>query len=138
MHQIPNSIAILGNGVLAVDATLRKVLTFKECSGPLVILDYTGRGAMILNRENMMGLSRRNVEWHNLADRMRPISLFHFHQSEHMKRIMFEYLQSVRKLMNIDILGSKPCPPPFTGWRCRLDLPPAVACGAGNPPVVHG
>ncbi len=103
MHQIPNSIAILGNGVLAVDATLRKVLTFKECSGPLVILDYTGRGAMILNRENMMGLSRRNVEWHNLADRMRPISLFHFHQSEHMKRIMFEYLQSVRKLMNIDI-----------------------------------
>ena len=53
MWPIPNMLAIFGSGPHVADLVLRKVFKFEECSGPVVIMDYSGRGAMILNRGNI-------------------------------------------------------------------------------------
>ncbi len=98
MWRIPNTVAIFGNAPRAADIALRKVLKFTECSGPVVILDYTGCGAMILGETNRMSLLRRPVVWYDLADRRCPIALFQLAHSDHFRQVMLKTLRIIKDI----------------------------------------
>lgn len=100
-------LAILGHGPVAGDLALRKVLRFKECRGPLVILDWIGRGAPLLHRENEGRLSKRPVVWCDLADRQRPLALFRLERSERFQEILIGLLREWRDLVRSP-LGNEP------------------------------
>jgi len=72
----PNTVAVFGKGIEPVDVVLRHILKLKDHEAPVVVLDYTGRGAMALNNGNQMSLMRHPVIWYNTADRRRPTALF--------------------------------------------------------------
>ncbi|MDA8240440.1 MAG: group II intron reverse transcriptase/maturase [Nitrospiraceae bacterium] len=102
----PNTLSIWGSGPNAADAALRTVLKSKENSGPAIIIDYTGRGALVLNETNKMGLLKCPVYWYDLADRLRPISLLHLKRSPHFRQIASRVLGIMRKVSNITILDT--------------------------------
>jgi len=74
---MPNYLAVFGYAPKAADFVLRKVLKFRDCRGPVLIMDYRGRAAAVLDKTNMMNLNHRPVFWYDLADRLRPVHLFH-------------------------------------------------------------
>lgn len=61
MTCVPNTVAVFGNGVEPVDVVLRYILKLKDHEAPVVVLDYTGRGAVALNSGNQMSLMRYPV-----------------------------------------------------------------------------
>lgn len=91
-----NSICIVGHAQAAADVALRHVLKFKTVDGPLIILDYKGRGAAILGESNMRNLHKKTLYWYDLADRVRPVSLFHLPASTHFAEIMRWVLTGIR------------------------------------------
>lgn len=103
MTSIPNMVAVFGNGAEAASIVLRSVLKLKEHEAPVVILDYTGRGALILGKDNQMGLTRHPVLWFNTADRRRPVALFQLRNSERFRRIFLRVLQDMRRISEISL-----------------------------------
>jgi len=91
-------LAILGPGADAGDMALRRVLRFKGSSGPLVVLDWIGRGAPLLHPDNEGKLSKRPVIWCDLANRQRPVSLFRLERSERLHDILSGLLEEWRML----------------------------------------
>lgn len=91
-------LAILGQGPVAGDLALRKILRFKECRGPVIVLDWIGRGAPLLHPENEGKLSKRPVVWCDLANRQRPVALFRLERSEHFHEIFSLLLREWRDL----------------------------------------
>lgn len=85
MKDKPKTIAILGQAQTVADIALRKVMKINKSSGSAVILDYTGRGAMILGDSNKMGLLNHHVFWYDLANRQRPVALFTVPKSSHFR-----------------------------------------------------
>jgi group II intron reverse transcriptase/maturase/CRISPR-associated endonuclease Cas1 len=75
MIPLPNVSVILGPPG-AVDIALRKALRFATEDGASVILDFSGRGAMTLEKIHTTGFDGRSVIWCDLADRRRPVSFF--------------------------------------------------------------
>jgi len=95
MAPMSNSLAIYGYAPTAADLALRKVLKFRDCQGPVIIIDYRGRGAAVLDKTNMKNLNRRPVIWYDLADRLHPIYLFHLDRSEHFRPLMQDMLKKL-------------------------------------------
>jgi RNA-directed DNA polymerase len=92
-----NSISILGPGLRAADLTFRRVLKFRDCQGPVVILDYKGRGAAVLDKTNLHNLNKRPVFWYDIADRLHPIHIFHLERSEHLRPLIRETINKIMK-----------------------------------------
>jgi len=103
MQRVPNTLSIFGSGSHTAEIALRNILKFKETTGAAIILDYTGRGAMVLNEANKMSLQRREVIWCDLADRLRPVALLHLERSEHFRPVLLQMLKSVRDLSKMHV-----------------------------------
>lgn len=103
MQSVPNTLSIFGNGTNAAEIALRNALKLKSTAGATFILDYTGRGAMVLNEGNKMSLQRREVVWCDLADRLRPVALFHLERSEHFRPVLLQMLKSMRELSKMTV-----------------------------------
>ena len=103
MQCVPNTLSIFGSNSTTADIALRNILKFKETTGAVIILDYTGRGAMVLNETNKMSLQRREVIWCDLADRLRPVALFHLERSDHFRPLLLRLLTNMRVLSGIHI-----------------------------------
>jgi hypothetical protein len=93
MAPMSNSLAIFGYAPRAADLALRKVLKFRDCRGPVIIIDYKGRGAAVLDKTNMQNLNHRPVFWYDLANRLHPIYLFHLERSEHFRPLVRDMLR---------------------------------------------
>lgn len=100
---IPNAVAVLGSTPDAADIALRKVLQFRDCPGPAIVIDYTGRGAMILSRANEGGLPKRRVLWYDLADRRCPTALFQLSHSDHFRQVMTRVLLTIKEISRTSI-----------------------------------
>ncbi|TFH50487.1 MAG: hypothetical protein E4H01_02280, partial [Lysobacterales bacterium] len=96
MALMSNSLAIYGYAPKAADLALRQVLKFRNCRGPVIIIDYRGRGAVLLDKTNMKNLNRHPVIWYDLADRLHPIYLFHLERSKHFLPLVREMLRKLR------------------------------------------
>jgi len=91
-------IVILGKGPEAADLALRRVLRFKERAGPLLVLDWIGRGEPLLHRDNEGGLSKRPVMWCDLANRQRPLGVFGLRRSDALHGLLMSILVRLREL----------------------------------------
>ena len=98
---MPNSLAVFGYAPKAADFVLRKVLKFRDCRGPVLIMDYRGRAAAVLDKTNMMNLNHRPVLWYDLADRLRPVHLFHLDRSDHFRCLAKKTLGKIGRLKSI-------------------------------------
>ncbi len=103
MKRSNHILTILGEPAVAADLCLRKVLRFKEYPGPVIILDLTGRGALLLDKNNKMSLERKKVSWIDLADKRKPVSLLHFPKSGFLKTAFNKILYFLRKISKIEI-----------------------------------
>ncbi|MCX6565067.1 MAG: CRISPR-associated endonuclease Cas1 [Candidatus Aminicenantes bacterium] len=98
MNPMPNSLAIFGYAPKAADFALRKVLKFRDCRGPVLIIDYQGRAAAVLDKTNMMNLNHRPVFWYDLADRLHPIHLFHLDRSDCFRPLIRDLLKMISRV----------------------------------------
>jgi hypothetical protein len=98
INLIPNLVAIFGTNLSTVDVVLRNVLKFRESTTRIIVLDYTGRGAMVLGPNNKMGLLNHPVDWYDVADRYHPSALFQLRRSEHFKTVLLRLLRSMCKI----------------------------------------
>lgn len=103
---MPNSLAVFGYAPKAADFVLRKVLKFRDCRGPVLIMDYRGRAAAVLDKTNMMNLNHRPVFWYDLADRLRPVHLFHLDRSDHFRGLARKTLGKIGRLKSIQFSDS--------------------------------
>lgn len=121
-------LVILGQGPVPGDLALRKILRFKECCGPLIVLDWIGRGSPLLDSENEGKLSKRPVVWCDLANRQRPVSLFRLERSDHFRDLFVTLLREWCDLSHIR-LGDQ-----TLAWACdvafKLAEEGAVGIGA--------
>ncbi len=98
MKNHPKIIAMLGGAQTVTDLALRKTLKLKHPSDLVIILDYTGRGAMMLGDTNKMGLLHHAVTWYDLANRQRPAALFAVSESGHLRMIITRALRLIREV----------------------------------------
>jgi hypothetical protein len=106
IKHIPHSVAIFGAGPSAVNVALRSALKLNKYAGPLVILDYTGRGAMILGKGNETSFPVRSVNWYDLADRHRPVAFFQLRRSGHFRQILLRVLKIMRQISRIPVTNA--------------------------------
>ena len=106
MTRVPDSICMLGHGPAVADFALRRILRSKECDGFAIILDYQGRGAAILHESNAGNLPRRPLHWFDMADRIRPVSLFHLRHSDHFASVVGRLLVNLRNILPSRIADS--------------------------------
>ena len=92
MLPIKGSAVVFGAPTDALNLTVRKVLREKDFSGSLLVLDYSGRGAMVIGDGKRIGLMDRPVIWYDLADRRRPVALFQLRHSEYVRSIVLRTL----------------------------------------------
>lgn len=95
---IDNTIAVFGESHRAAIVGLRKALKPVHHCEAAIVLDYTGRGAMLLGTDQQIDLSNRRVRWYDTADRRRPAALFQFGRSPHLKPIMLTALRHIRRI----------------------------------------
>ncbi len=91
-------LAIFGQGTVAADLALRRVLRFRETCGPLVVLDWIGRGAPLITRDNEGKLGKRPVVWCDLANRRQPAALFRMQRSTRCKETFARLLRTWREV----------------------------------------
>lgn len=103
MKTTPAMVSIIGDPAICVDLCLRKVLKFKDFSKSVILLDFTGRGALLLSRHNKMSIDRRKVVWVDLANRRSPVSIFQLKQSEHLKNAFLQMLVLLKRLSKITV-----------------------------------
>ncbi len=103
MKVLPGTIAVLGSGHSASAAAMKEWMRYKNRPGSLIVHDAAGRGAMILGREFRPCLDKRRVVWVDLADRRRPLSLFAFSRSPHLKNLLYRFLIRLRAISGADI-----------------------------------
>lgn len=93
---IPGSQTILGSNSAAVEAVLSRILRPKKQSAAAIFLDYTGRGALMVTHQNKKHFLHPNVQWHDLANRSRPVALFQLAKSPCLASIIVAILQQIR------------------------------------------
>lgn len=96
-------VVIVGKGPEVVDLALRRVLRFKECGGPLLVLDWIDRGAPLLNHDNQGALAKRPVAWCDLANRQRPAGLFGLRRSDGLHGLLAGILGRLRELTHASL-----------------------------------
>lgn len=127
MSPLANTVAVFGSGVDVADIVLRSVLKLKEHDAPVIILDYTGRGAMALGSHNKMSLERFPVLWINVADRRRPTALFQLRTSDHFRRTFSRLLYDIQRIAKMEVK------PTTIAWatEAAYDLSRSGAVGLG-------
>ncbi|MBW2000308.1 MAG: hypothetical protein JRJ29_20415, partial [Deltaproteobacteria bacterium] len=103
MELMHENIAVFGHAQAGAEALLRSVLNYGGASGTVVILDLTGRGAIVLGQVYKNTLQRHPVVWYDIADRRRPTSLFHLHRSTHLRKILTDLLKYMRKISGFHV-----------------------------------
>ncbi len=93
MERIPNSLVVVGEGTLVAEIALRRIVKLKECPGPVLMLDYTGRGAIILHGGSGISLPEKKTIWFDIADRRRPVALLQLQDSPHFTESPFSYVK---------------------------------------------
>jgi len=101
-----NSIAVYGTGANAASLALRRVFKSSDTKSAIIILDYTGFGAISIDVEVLKKVRSRNVVWIDLANRFKPTLLFSIKKSHHFKRIFTVLLQCVRDVSSIHFSDS--------------------------------
>jgi len=107
-----NSIAILGKAYDAANVCLSRVLQNKA-DGAVLLLDYTGRGAMALDGPASANLLKDQIAWYDLADRLCPVCMFQLERSEHFRSILSNVLKGLRKISRINISDET------LSWACE-------------------
>jgi group II intron reverse transcriptase/maturase/CRISPR-associated endonuclease Cas1 len=69
-------LAIFGRAAHATHLALRRVLKAKEHDQPLIVLDYQGAAASLLDATNHGNLYRTPLFWCDLANRRKPTAIF--------------------------------------------------------------
>ncbi len=100
MYSPPNIVTVLGSTSAAVDVMFRKMFTHNVCPGTIVVLDYTGRGAIILSDANKMSLLKKKVHWFDVNDRRHTVRLLQLNNSPHNKIILERVLQLILHAAN--------------------------------------
>ena len=100
---IADSIAIFGDGQYAASVGLRKALKQRNRTEKTLVLDYTGRGAMLIGRDLRLDLATGQVRWYDIADRRKPVALFQFQRSSHLRDIILESLVFIRQVAGVQI-----------------------------------
>ena len=84
----PNIVTILGSSHTAVGAAFQKLFKFDVCPGTMLIIDYAGRGAVLLSESNKMSLLKKDIRWFDLGDRRHTLQLFQVNNSPHIRNIL--------------------------------------------------
>lgn len=66
-----------------------------------MLLDYIGRGALVLNQRNKMSLLRSQIHWYDLAWRSKPIGMFQIPRSPYFIRTIANVLRKLRVVSGI-------------------------------------
>lgn len=74
-------LAILGRSAPAAHFALRRVLRAKARDQPLVVIDYQGAAAALLDDTNRGNLHKAPLLWCDLANRRRPAAIFRMRRS---------------------------------------------------------
>ena len=95
MYQPPNIVTVLGSTSSSIDIVFKKVFKYNVCPGTILILDYTGRGAVILSDSNKMSLLKKNIHWFDIDDRRHTTQLLRLNSSPHVKIILERLLRLI-------------------------------------------
>lgn len=106
------SIAILGKAHDAAKVCLSRVLQNKG-NGAVLLLDYTGRGAIALDGLASADSLKDQIVWYDLADRLCPVCMFQLERSEHFRAVLLNVLKGFRKISRINISDST------LSWACE-------------------
>lgn len=98
MPSFKETVAAFSRGDEAAVVALRNALRFKTRRGSLIVQDALGRGATLLSPQDKGAMERRRVVWVDLADRRRPVSLFHLSRSGHFRTTWRSVLQAIRAI----------------------------------------
>jgi hypothetical protein len=74
-------LAIGGRSVRAAHLALRRVLRSKERDQPLIVIDYQGAAATLLDETNRGNLHKTPLLWCDLANRRKPAAIFRMRRS---------------------------------------------------------
>lgn len=74
-------LAIVGRAAEAAHLALRRVLRAKERDQPLIVLDYQGAAAALLDDTNRGNLHKTPLLWCDLANRRKPTAIFRMQRS---------------------------------------------------------
>ena len=75
-------LAIVGRSVHAAQLALRRVLRAKERDQPLIVIDYQGAAAALLDETNRGNLHKTPLLWCDLANRRKPAAIFRMRRSD--------------------------------------------------------
>jgi len=103
---ISDTIAVFGEGHSAASVGLRNALRHRNRSETALVLDYTGRGAMLLGKDHRLELGDHRMSWYDVADRRRPVALYQFRRSTHFRRIVLKTLHHIRRISGLQVEDS--------------------------------
>ncbi len=103
---IPGLVAIFGNGQNGAAIALRKVFDKQDEQRRILVLDYAGRGAMLLDSEHGPQLPEKGVAWHDMADRRCPVALLHLRQFSHFRQVLSRVLANVCVTARVALMDS--------------------------------
>lgn len=94
-------LAIVGHTVHAAHLALRRVLRAKERDQPLIVIDYQGAAAALLDETNRGNLHKAPLLWCDLANRRKPAAIFRMQRSSGLVPSLNAFLaQSARLVTN--------------------------------------
>ena len=102
----PNIVTILSSTQNAVDVTFRKLFNHDFCPGTILVVDYTGRGAIVLSDYNKMSLLKKNIFWFDLNDRRHTMKLFQLNNSPHFIIVLKRVIRLITRLTNSKLSDS--------------------------------
>lgn len=74
-------LAILGRSIQAVEVAVRRVLHSKERDQALIVVDYQGAAAALLDETNRGNLHKTPLVWCDLANRRKPAAILRLNRS---------------------------------------------------------
>ncbi len=101
---ISRSVSIHGPAREAADLAFRRVFKMKETNAGIVVLDYGGRGASVLDSSNRMNLHKRHLEWVDLAHRRKPVAVAQFQAGAHFDAIIADVLWAISRIACVTLL----------------------------------
>ncbi len=94
-------LAIVGRAVDTAHLALRRVLRAKERDQPLIVIDYQGAAAALLDETNRGNLHKAPLLWCDLANRRKPAAIFRMQRSSGLVPSLKAFLaQSARLVTN--------------------------------------
>lgn len=92
-----HSLTIFGQGPQSISLAIKKVLGNSAKSEAVLILDYTGRGALVFDTVSKPS-AVKTITWVDLADRRTPVAMFNIQHSKRIKQIMFSVFRRINEI----------------------------------------